>query len=88
MRLGLFTCGYQRYPLERAFADAKRFGYDYIELWGGYPHAYVEDLKLKGITPVYLITDHIGFYEKYGWEFLCMVQGDDEPDMSRMYIHR
>ncbi len=48
----------------------------------------VEDLKSKGITPIYLITDHTGFYERYGWEFLCMVQGNDEPDMSRMYIHR
>ena len=48
----------------------------------------VEDLRLKGITPVYLVTDHTGFYERYGWEFLCMVQGDDEPDMTRMYIHR
>ena len=48
----------------------------------------VEDLRSKGITPVYLVTDHIGFYERYGWEFLCMVQGDDEPDMTRMYIHR
>ena len=28
------------------------------------------------------------FYERYGWEFLCMVQGDGEPDMTRMYIHR
>ena len=33
-------------------------------------------------------ADHTGFYERYGWEFLCMVQGDDEPDMTRMYIHR
>ena len=48
----------------------------------------VEDLKSKAISPVYLITDHTGFYERYGWEFLCMVQGDDEPEMSRMYIHR
>ena len=48
----------------------------------------VADLKSKGITPVYLVTDHTGFYERYGWEFLCMVQGDGEPDMSRMYIHR
>ena len=48
----------------------------------------VEDLKSKSVTPVYLITDHIGFYERYGWEFLCMVQGDGEPDMTRMYIHR
>ena len=47
-----------------------------------------DDLKTKGITPVYLVTDHTGFYERYGWEFLCMVQGDGEPEMSRMYIHR
>lgn len=48
----------------------------------------VEDLRAKGISPVYLVTDHTGFYERYGWEFLCMVQGDGEPEMSRMYIHR
>ena len=48
----------------------------------------VEDLRSKGITPVYLVTDHTGFYERYGWEFLCMVQGDGEPDMTRMYIHK
>lgn len=48
----------------------------------------VEDLKGKGITPLYLVTDHTGFYEQYGWEFLCMVQGDGEEEMTRMYIHR
>ena len=36
----------------------------------------------------YLVTDHTGFYERYGWEFLCMVQGDGEPEMTRMYIHK
>ena len=48
----------------------------------------VEELRAKGISPAYLITDHTGFYERYGWEFLCMVQGDGEPDMTRMYIHK
>ena len=48
----------------------------------------VEDLKSKGISPVYLVTDHTNFYERYGWEFYCMAQGDGEPDMTRMYIHR
>lgn len=48
----------------------------------------VDDLRSKGISPVYLATDHIGFYERYGWEFYCMVQCDGEPCMSRMYIHR
>ena len=45
-------------------------------------------LRVKGITSLYLVTDHIGFYERYGWEFLCMVQGDGEPEMTRMYFHR
>ena len=48
----------------------------------------VEDLKLAGISPVYLVTDHIGFYERYGWDFFCMVQCNDETDMSRMYVHK
>lgn len=48
----------------------------------------VDDLKSKGISPVYLVTDHTGFYERYGWEFFCMAQGDGEPEMTRLYIHR
>ncbi len=46
-----------------------------------------DDMKAKGIETLYLVTDHTSFYERYGWEFLCMVQTDGEPDMSRMYIH-
>ncbi len=48
----------------------------------------VEDMRKKGVTPLYLITDHTSFYERYGWEFLCMVQGDGEEEKTRMYIHR
>ena len=44
MKYGLFTCPYQRLPLEGAFMDARAFGYDYIELWGGRPHAFAPDL--------------------------------------------
>ncbi|MBQ8527590.1 MAG: GNAT family N-acetyltransferase [Lachnospiraceae bacterium] len=47
-----------------------------------------EDMKRRGINTLYLVTDHTSFYERYGWEFLCMVQGDDEPEMTRMYIHK
>ena len=47
----------------------------------------VEDMRSKGISPLYLVTDHTGFYERYGWEFFCMVQGDGEPGMTRMYVH-
>ena len=45
-----------------------------------------EDLKAKGIDTLYLLTDHTSFYERYGWEFLCMVQGDGELKLSRMYM--
>lgn len=47
-----------------------------------------EDMRDRGINTLYLVTDHTAFYERYGWEFLCMVQGDGEPDLTRMYVHR
>lgn len=40
-----------------------------------------------GVDTLYLITDHTSFYERYGWVFLCIVQEDKEPNMTRMYIH-
>ena len=30
----------------------------------------VADMRSKGISPVYLVTDHTGFYERYGGESL------------------
>ena len=47
-----------------------------------------DDMKAKGIDTLYLVTDHTAFYERYGWEFLCMVQSDGETEPSRMYVHR
>lgn len=47
-----------------------------------------DEFAEKGIDTLYLVTDHTSFYERYGWEFLCMVQGDDEPEMTRMYVKR
>ena len=46
-----------------------------------------EDMRSFGLTALYLVTDHTEFYERYGWKFLCMVQGDGEPDMTRMYMY-
>lgn len=57
MELGMFTSGYQRYPLERAFSDARRFRYDYIELWGGRPHAFAPDLKAGELKTVLTLMD-------------------------------
>ncbi|MGI5893449.1 MAG: GNAT family N-acetyltransferase [Candidatus Merdivicinus sp.] len=46
-----------------------------------------KDFAEKGIRTLYLLTDHDSFYERYGWNFFCMVQGDGEPTPSRMYRH-
>ena len=48
----------------------------------------VADLRAQGIAPVYLLTDLVGFYERYGWAFFCMAQCTDAPICSRIYIHR
>ena len=48
----------------------------------------VKIMKSKGISPIYLVTDHIGFYEKYGWKFFCHALSDGETEPSRLYIHK
>lgn len=57
MKIGMFTSGYQRNPLEHCFQDAKRFGYDFIELWGGRPHAFAPDLRDGEIEQVKRLID-------------------------------
>ena len=51
-------------------------------------HLVVEDMRRSGISPLYLVTDHTAFYERYGWEFLTLTHCPGEPTPSRVYIHR
>lgn len=44
------------------------------------------DMSKKGIDTLYLLTDHTSFYERYGWEFFCMIE--ENGDTSRVYVHR
>ncbi len=46
-----------------------------------------EDFHKNGIDTLYLVTSHVGFYERYGWKFHCMVKCDGEEDLSKMYVH-
>lgn len=46
------------------------------------------DLQELGVDTLYLVTEHTAFYERYGWEFLCMVQAEDCDETMRMYVHR
>ncbi|MBO7359296.1 MAG: GNAT family N-acetyltransferase [Clostridia bacterium] len=48
----------------------------------------VEDMRSNGVSPLYLVTDHTGFYERYGWEYLCEATSEGETNASRVYIHR
>lgn len=54
---------------------------------GGLLQFVCNEYTSMGIDTLYLITEHTSFYERYGWEFLCMVQEDGKPEMIRMYQH-
>ena len=43
--------------------------------------------KSEGVGAVYLSTDHVGLYEKYGFEFLSMMT-DFHGNPSRIYVKR
>lgn len=44
-----------------------------------------EEINKFGFSIIYLLTDHTGFYEKYGWKFLNMTECND-GNYSRMYF--
>ena len=94
MELGMFTSGYQRYPLERAFSDAGRLGYDYIELWGGRPHAFAPDLRLGGVAeirsmvekyqmPVYVYTPE---HNAYPYNYMAGGRAQWEDSMEYLEL--
>lgn len=47
----------------------------------------VNDMKDEGINQLYLATNHVGFYERYGWVYLCDVKCDGEDYFSRIYTY-
>ena len=50
-------------------------------------HASAE-MKKEGVDTLYLLTDRVGFYERYGWEFFCFATSIGEDQPSRMYVRR
>ncbi len=46
------------------------------------------DMAALGVPTLYLVTDHVGFYERYGWQYLCPVTSDGETTPSRLLVHR
>ena len=47
-----------------------------------------KDMKKTGVDTLYIVTDHDSFYERYGWEFFCTVQGEGDTKRSRVYVHK
>ena len=92
MKLGMFTSGYQRNPLEHCFADAKEYGYDYIELWGGRPHAYAPDLKAGDINEVKRLIDKyempvIGYTPEHnGYPYNYMIGSESQREDAVNYL--
>lgn len=93
MQFGLFTCGYQHLPLEQAFCDAADFGYDYIELWGGRPHAFTPDLLSGGSDEIlrliqrYHIPVHIYTPEHNAYPYNYMLGDERQWESSMAYLH-
>lgn len=44
------------------------------------------DMAERGVKTLYLVTDHTSFYERYGWEFLCLVKETGCDNLTRMYV--
>ena len=42
------------------------------------------DMAAMGVEQLYLVTDHVGFYERYGWSFLTTVR-DAGGQEERLY---
>lgn len=79
MELGLFTCGYQYTNIESAFIDAAAFGYDFIELWGGRPHAWAPDMdagrvaQLQELSARYAVPIRVYTPEHNGYPYNYML---------------
>ena len=91
-KIGMFTSSYQRNPLENIFEDAKRFGYDYIELWGGRPHAYAPDLLDGEIDEVLHLRDKYGVPitgwcpEHNGYPYNFMIGSERQREDAVRYL--
>jgi protein FrlC len=60
MKLSLSTFVYYRYPLVEAIKRTAAFGYDAVEIWGGRPHAFADDMDAAAIREVRRVIDATG----------------------------
>lgn len=94
MELGLFTCGYQYTNIESAFIDAAAFGYDFIELWGGRPHAWAPDMdagriaQLRELSARYAVPICVYTPEHNGYPYNYMLGDERQWEDCMRYLAR
>ena len=71
MKISFFTNSLHRWPIEKSFEVAHKFGYDGIEIWGGRPHSYAPDMRPEDIEKINRLS------EKYNLPIVSF-----EPDMA------
>lgn len=60
MKLSISTFTYFNYPLDAAIRSIAALGYDGVEIWGGRPHAYCDDIDEKEATELRRLTEESG----------------------------
>lgn len=58
MKLSALTYLFHRFALEDVFSVYKHYGLDGIELWGGRPHAYVDDMDEKTVRNIFRLSQN------------------------------
>ena len=62
MKFSFLSYQFCRFPLETCFAQAARYGFDGVEVWGARPHAYAYDMDDHALAELR------GWKQKYGVE--------------------
>jgi protein FrlC len=60
MKSSLSTFVYFRYPLVEAIRRTAHYGFDGVEIWGGRPHAYCDDMDSSAIKEINSVIEECG----------------------------
>ena len=60
MKISLSSFLYLNYPLEEALRRIAQAGYDGVDIWGGRPHAYRNDLRRSEMRRLRVISERLG----------------------------
>lgn len=60
MKLSISTFLYFNYPLDEAIRRIAALGYDGVEIWGGRPHAYCDDIDQEEATRLTKLIEEVG----------------------------